>query len=595
MQKHASFATLALALALVLTATGLAGADENSTDQENGLLATSKSYVEKFFTGEYDSYSGLMADELKAAFPATLAQQVLDQILALNGPLQTIGEPWLEDKIEVYKRVRVPAVFEKQTLDLRVVFNSDGRVAGFAQAPHVPSPAKRSADGSLRSEPNPEVEGRWAGSIQIPGSALDVQVDLNYKNGYWVGQIDLPTQGAKGVPLSDIKVTRTEATFSIAGVPGEPTFHGKLTDGAITGEFTQSGQSMPFRLGREELARPNRPQEPQPPFPYVAHDVTFANGEIELAGTLTVPEGKGPFPATVLISGSGSQDRNEEVFDHKPFLVLADHLTRAGIAVLRVDDRGVGKSGGSAALATSDDFAGDTLAGVNYLCSRSEIDKKQIGLIGHSEGGIIAPKLATESNKVAWIVLLAGPSVPGSELLLRQVELLARAAGLPHERIDLAVKQQAKLVQLIEGDAQEGAIRGMLRELLRSQSGGALSEEQLEEQVIAQNANLTSPWFRHFLTYDPRTALRKLEVPVLALYGEKDLQVDPKQNLPEARKALEQAGNKDFFVEEMEGLNHLFQTATTGSIAEYYTIEETMSPAALKRITEWIGERVKKP
>ncbi len=368
---------------------------------ETNLNGTARTYVEKFFTGEYDSYADLMGDDLKTAFPPAMAKQVLEQILSTNGAVKTIGDAWLEDEIEVYRRVRVPTEFENKTLDLRVVFNNQGKIVGFTQAPHVPSPAEMVADESLRSEPNPAMEGSWAGSIEIPGAALDLQVDLQYKDGYWVGKIDIPAQGVKGLPLSNVSVTKTEATFSIGGVPGNPTFHGTLSEGALAGEFKQGGQSIPVRLGKEELAKPARPQEPKPPFPYTEHEVTFSNGPIKLAGTLTVPEGDGPFPAALLISGSGAQDRNEEVFDHKPFLVLSDHLTRAGIAVLRVDDRGVGESTGSAIDATSEDFAGDALAGVNFLRTRDEIDKKKIGLIGHSEGGIIAPQVATESDDVA--------------------------------------------------------------------------------------------------------------------------------------------------------------------------------------------------
>ena len=584
MQRRTSFVVPVLVLAITCL----------PAIAEVDLTGAAKTYVEKFFTGEYDSYADLMGDDLKAAFPPALAQQVLAQILSANGAVVTIHDAWLEDEVEVYRRVRVPTEFENKTLDLRVVFDHKGKIVGFVQAPHVPSPAEMAADDSLRSEPNPAVEGSWAGSIEIPGAALDVQAELQYKDGYWVGTIDIPAQGAKGLPLSDISVTKTEATFTIGGIPGDPTFHGKLSEDAITGEFKQGGQSIPFRLGKEELAKPVRPQEPKPPFPYAAHEVTFTNGTIKLAGTLTVPAGDGPFPAALLISGSGAQDRNEEVFDHKPFLVLADHLTRAGIAVLRVDDRGVGESTGSAIDATSEDFAGDALAGVNFLRTRDEIDKQKIGLIGHSEGGIIAPKVATESDDVAWVVLLAGPGVPGSEIIVRQVELISRAAGMGEKQIATAVGQQTKLLQLIEADVQQGAIRGMVRELLRSQSGAALSQQELEQQVSTQTTSLTSPWFRQFISYDPRPALKELAVPVLALWGEKDLQVDPRQNLPEIRKALEQAGNEDFTVEELKGLNHLFQTATTGSISEYYTIEETMSPAVLEMITSWIDERFKK-
>jgi pimeloyl-ACP methyl ester carboxylesterase len=463
---HHRAPAISLILALLATPT-VADAD---------LTATARTYVENFFGGEYASYVDLMADPLKAAFPESLAKRVHGQLLGANGALKELGEAWLEAEDETYRRVRVPAVFENGTSDLQVVFDKEGKVAGFTQAPHVPSPAEMAADPSLRAEPNPAFEGRWSGTLEIPGSPLNIQVELNFKDGYWVGTIDIPAQGAKGLPLSNVTVGETDATFSISGVPGEPTFHGKLVDGELTGDFTQGAGGASFRLNRDELAGPARPQEPKPPFPYESQDVTFKNGDTELAGTLTLPDGEGPFPTALLITGSGQQDRNSEIFDHKPFLVLADHLTRAGIAVLRVDDRGAGESGGSAADATSHDFANDTLAGVNYLLTRKEIDEKKLGLIGHSEGGIIASIVATRSKAVAWIVLLAGPAVPGREILLRQVELLSRAEGMSEGQITEAVASQTEVLKLIESNADDEKIRGKVRALLRTQTGGAISD-----------------------------------------------------------------------------------------------------------------------
>jgi pimeloyl-ACP methyl ester carboxylesterase len=568
-----------------------AGAQERDTVDEVALAAAARTFVELSFAGDYDQYRDLLSADMLSAYSATLAEQVRESILAQRGPLKQIGDAWLEDVVGEHRRFRVPTEFERDTVDLLVVFDGEGKVAGYFQLPHVPSPDERAADMSLRSEPNPAVEGHWEGSIDIPDSPLGVLVDLQFMDGYWVGFIDIPAQAAEGLPLSGIGVTKMEVDFAIANLPGNPTFRGKLADGEISGTFTQGENSYPFPLGREEIEKPSRPQEPQPPFPYEEEEVSYFNGQIKLAGTLTVPPGDGPFPAALLISGSGAQDRNEEVFDHKPFLVLADHLTRAGIAVLRVDDRGVGGSTGDRSAATSEDFAEDALAGVTFLSQLPEIDPKRVGLIGHSEGGIIAPMAAIRSGGVAFVVLLAGTGVPGDEVITRQTELISRVGGFPEEQIAQVLEAHRKLLELIRSGAGDDEVLAGLRELVRAQVGPETSEETLEETVDREMLNVKHPWFLFFLEHDPRPVLRKVRVPVLALCGEKDLQVDPDQNLPEITKALEQGGNTDFTAKEMPGLNHMFQRAETGSLSEYYDIEETMNPAALEAISGWILER----
>ena len=330
----------------------------------------------------------------------------------------------------------------------------------------------------------------------------------------------------------------------------------------------------------------NRPQEPKKPNPYREEEVTFENKEepgLKLAGTLTFPGSGGPFPAVLLISGSGAQNRNEEIMGHKPFLVLADHLTRRGIAVLRVDDRGVGGSSDGPPDATSLDFAGDVLAGVTYLKSRKEIDPQRIGLIGHSEGGIIAPIVASKSSDVAFIVLMAGTGVNGREVLFEQGRLLAQAAGASEEQIAANRKIQTTIFDVLNATPDSETAEKQIREAL---SGASPSVRDIV--LGAQLKMVLSQWFRHFLNYDPRLTLEKVRCPVLALIGEKDLQVSPSQNLPEIEKALTAAGNKDFKAVELPGLNHLFQTCKTGAVAEYGQIEETIAPAALELISGWI-------
>jgi pimeloyl-ACP methyl ester carboxylesterase len=354
-----------------------------------------------------------------------------------------------------------------------------------------------------------------------------------------------------------------------------------------------------LRPGLAAAQPARRPQDPQPPFPYSTEETAYSNGDIHLAGTLTLPPGEGPFPAVVLITGSGAQNRDEELLGHRPFLVLADHLTRAGIAVLRVDDRGVGGSTGSVPQSTSADFAGDVLAGVRFLKGHPRIAPGRIGLLGHSEGGLIAPLAASRSADVAFIILLAGPGVPGAEILPAQVEAIDRASGMPEERIRKQVDLTRADLRLMRAEKDPTALRAQLKKLFAEhsdaldpkeiQAGG--TDALVEQQVKA----FSSPWFRYFLDYDPRPVLRLVRVPVLALNGELDRQVPVEQNLPAIEQALREGKNPDVTVRRMPGLNHLFQTARTGSPAEYSTIDETLSPALLDTVTHWILERFGKP
>jgi hypothetical protein len=300
----------------------------------------------------------------------------------------------------------------------------------------------------------------------------------------------------------------------------------------------------------------------------------------------------------LLITGSGPQDRNETVSGHRPFLVLADYLTRRGIAVLRVDDRGVGESTGDFSQATSEDFASDVLSGIEYFKARKEINPKQIGLIGHSEGGLIAPMVAVESQDVAFIILMAGTGLTGEEILYLQGALISRAMGVSEEDIGKNHQFNEKIFSLIIEEKDEKNIEEKLRQMFMT-DWAELSEEEKkaigdpEVFLNVQLQSLLSPWFKFFLTYDPKPTLNKVKCPVLAINGEKDLQVPPKENLFAIEQALAAGGNKNFTVKELPGLNHLFQTAQTGLPVEYAKIEETISPVALKIISDWILEQTR--
>jgi fermentation-respiration switch protein FrsA (DUF1100 family) len=387
--------------------------------------------------------------------------------------------------------------------------------------------------------------------------------------------------------------------FIIVSIGGY--YEGKFEGDSIAGTWNQGGSSFPLTLKRSgEIEPPKRPQEPKPPFPYIEEDVSYENKEASLtiAGTFTYPGSGESFPAVILITGSGPQNRNEELLGHKPFFVLADHLTRNGIAVLRFDDRGIGKSTGEFSSATTKDFASDVIAGIEYLKSRKEVNKDKIGLIGHSEGGLIAPLVAVQSDDVDFIVLMAGPGMTGKEILRLQTTLILRANGTDEETITDNVETALKMYDIIINEKDSSVVREKLKKI-SDESYAEMSEEekaQFGDPEIFFNQQvkvLLSPWFRFFLEYDPYPTLTKVKVPLLAINGEKDLQVPPKENLELIEKAMKEGGNENYKIAELKGLNHLFQEAETGSPNEYAKIEETMSFSALNLISDWIKEITK--
>ena len=438
-----------------------------------------------------------------------------------------------------------------------------------------------------------DVDGAWMGTLDTGAIKLRVVFHLLNSASGLTAAMDSPDQGMKGLLASAVK--RDGASLRIEADKLNGVYEGTIAAdrSSIDGKWTQAGNTLPLVLNpiKDEAAlEPKRPQNPVKPYPYRDEDVSYENKiqNVTLAATLTIPQGKGPFPAVVLITGSGPQDRDETLLGHKPFLVLSDYLTRHGIAVLRADDRGTAKSTGDFKTATTADFATDTEAGIAYLKTRPEIDPHRIGLIGHSEGGVIAPMIAARNPDVAFIVMMAGTGVPGDQVLVAQGEAIAVASGTKPEEAAKHAAKEKEMLALIEAEKvpsekDDAALEKQLRE--------KMADDVPEAQISLQIKQLTSPWFRYFLTYDPAVALRKVTCPVLVLNGEKDKQVLPEQNLPPIRQALTQAGNKVFEVDELPGLNHLFQTAKTGSPTEYAQIEETMSPVALEKISTWIGKQ----
>lgn len=446
------------------------------------------------------------------------------------------------------------------------------------------------------------VEGIWEGKLVVPGGELRIVFNISTENGILTATMDSPDQGVTGIPVEKVTFSDSNLILEVKSIGG--VFVGKVSVDFlwIEGEWKQGGLSFPLTLNRvEKRVELLRPQEPKPPFPYREEEVFFENKEakIKLAGTLTIPYGEGPFPVVVLISGSGPQDRDETVFGHRPFLVLADYLTRQGIAVLRFDDRGVGKSTGDFSTATSEDFASDVLAAIEYLKKRGEINSQQIGLIGHSEGGIIAPIVATKSKDIAFIILMAGTGLTGEEIIYLQQALISRAIGISEEEIIKNRQYNEKIFSIVKSE-QDGKIKKeKITQILTDYWNGLSEEEKVKmgDQKVyfkAQLESLLSLWLHFFLIYDPKPTLSQVQCPVLAINGELDLQVPPKENLGAIEEALRRGGNKNYSIKELPGLNHLFQTAETGSPEEYVKIEETISPLALKVIGDWILKVIKK-
>jgi pimeloyl-ACP methyl ester carboxylesterase len=358
-----------------------------------------------------------------------------------------------------------------------------------------------------------------------------------------------------------------------------------LTDGQAIG-----GQSA-------QKEEPQRAQTPKPPFPYEDREVTYINvadGTI-LAGTLTVPKGKERCPAVILLPGSGPVDRNETMLPgHKPFMVMADHLTRRGMAVLRVDDREVGKSSGDYSKSTGDDLAGDVMAGIAFLKRQPEIDAGRIGLIGHSQGGGVAALVGAKSKDVAFIVFLAAPALPAREFAPLQLRTALKGKGASEEEIAQRLSVLQRLFDAVKANAGDDEIRPLTQEMIKAAYPlGALSEKDLKDITEKELARLRSPNVRYFMFNDARESLRQIRVPLLALNGSLDHAIAPEENLNEIKRLTQEANNPDVTILKLYGLNHLFQSATTGAPAEMMRLEETFSTKALEIMTAWIRARTK--
>ena len=445
-----------------------------------------------------------------------------------------------------------------------------------------------------------DIIGKWNGVLKVQGTQLRLVFNVTKSENGLTSTMDSPDQGANGIPVTKTTFENSKIKFEVANARIE--YDGELNGDEITGTFKQGGQVFPMNLSRKAIEKEvvKRPQEPSKPYSYYSEDVTFQNpkANISLAGTLTLPEKEGVFPVVVLITGSGPQNRDEELVGHKPFLVISDYLTKNGIAVLRYDDRGVGQSKGDFKTATTTDFATDVESAITYLKTRKEINKKQIGLVGHSEGGLIAPMVASKSKDVNFIVLLAGTGIQGDKLLLLQQELIAKANGASESDIKKSVQANANLFKMVlqsnDNQKLKADLTNKINEIVKNDNSSEIPKGMTKDQYIAlQVDQITSPWMEYFMKYNPVPALEKVKCAVLAVNGEKDLQVPPKENLTAIKNALAKGGNKNVTTIELPNLNHLFQECKTGSPNEYASIEQTFSPRALAEITQWIKSQTK--
>lgn len=429
-----------------------------------------------------------------------------------------------------------------------------------------------------------EISGKWNGVLKVQGTQLRVSFNVTPTENGYKATMDSPDQKVTGIPIE--KTTFENSILKLELPNAQISYLGTLNkDNIIEGTFTQGGQSFEMNLSKDVIQKQvyARPQEPQKPFPYYTEEVKFENktDHITLAGTLSLPKKEGNFPAVILITGSGKQNRDEEILRHKPFLVLSDYLTKNGIAVLRFDDRGAGESTGDYAKASTIDFARDVQAGVDYLKTRKEINKSKIGLIGHSEGGVIAPMIAGNSKDIDFIVLLAGPGLRGDKLLLLQKEMIEKQFGVPENDIQKGQEIFKGAYEIIlASTANDEKLKNNLSSYAQSKF-----DDKTAKSFVDQ---ITNVWWYNFLRIDPAVALAKVKCPVLALNGSKDLQVPAAINLETIKKALVKAGNKNAIIKELPGLNHLFQECKTGSPMEYDSIEQTFSPIALEEISNWL-------
>lgn len=431
-------------------------------------------------------------------------------------------------------------------------------------------------------------QGSWQGNIKIPNASLKVVFHVTIDNNTWQATMDSPNQGAFGIPIQSVVVKNDSIFIKDARMLMQYT--GVLKGDEISGKFIQGSFSTELNLEKEtsSISAPNRPQTPKAPYPYKSEEIVIENvaEKISLSGTLTLPNNVKSPTLVILISGSGPQDRDETIFNHKPFAVIADYLTKNGYAVFRFDDRGTAKSTGNFLEATSFNFASDVDAIVNNMASRRDINAKKIGLLGHSEGGLIAGIVAANNPKVKFIISMAGPGVNGQDILLEQTYLIGKGANLTSQQLEQNKQINTALYQIILNenwnDFNESAIKVITKYKELDTSAATANTDDLIQKIVPKNIK----WFKTFLEINPSFYYNKLKIPVLAINGENDIQVSFSQNLPALQATFKNKKSKTI---SYPHLNHLFQTSRTQTIAEYNEIEETIAPIVLADIITWLN------
>ena len=448
--------------------------------------------------------------------------------------------------------------------------------------------------------------GTWLGTLDV-GVKLRLVFHINNEPiALYSATMESPDQGAKGIPVSLVTLAGDSLHVEVNVIKG--IFYGKFTnDTTVTGTWSQGPFKAPLTIVKtNEIIALNRPQTPKPPFNYTSEDVEYFNADksVHFGATFTYPASGGPFPTAILITGSGQQDRDETIFEHKPFAVIADYLTKKGYAILRVDDRGVGKTNGDVMNATSADFAKDVEAGLAFLKSRLQTDRKRVGLIGHSEGGLIAALVAAKRKDIDFMVLLAGPGTKGSELLAGQGAAILKSTGIPSATVSLYMSFYTTILNIAASEKDTATAfkktwavfenwKKQANETERKQLG--FTGDSTSAVLLHTLVNSVSlPWTKYFLKTDPANLLKMTNAKVLALNGEKDLQVIAESNLKGIIVALQKRKSQVHDVKMLPGLNHLFQKCVRCTIDEYAGLEQTIAPEALETMGEWLEKNVKK-